>query len=117
MDLWDGDVLIDAPEVTWYLHEQLGRQPLLAALSGIQYEQRATVGTFFRAIWAPTGESVLVKLNASESGATAIERLETILLAWSSMHWWAIKPFRRDDPWFAAQVGPNLERLASCTSP
>ncbi|HVX45876.1 MAG TPA: hypothetical protein VHC49_18445 [Mycobacteriales bacterium] len=43
----------------------------------------------------------------------AVERLETILLAWSSMLWWAIKPHRRDDPWFSAQVRRNVQRLAS----
>ncbi|MEQ4207334.1 phosphotransferase [Actinopolymorpha sp. B9G3] len=47
----------------------------------------------------------------------ALERLETILLGWSSMLWWAIKPFRRDDPWFAEQVRWYLERLASSNSP
>lgn len=46
----------------------------------------------------------------------ALERLETILLAWASMLWWAIKPFRRDDPWFALQVRRNLDRLASSSS-
>lgn len=304
MDPWDGDVLRDSPEVTKFLHEQLGREPLLAALSEIQYEERTTgeVGTLFRAVWTPTGESVVVKLNASAielewmsavslrapglvpqvyasgrrlgdvdvgwlvlrraphridsgrdddsrklmlaaarfqqvahdidkvtyppidaaffewcmseaikadcpgpgedvfarlhqdirwvdeqsprvrchgdvhfdnglsevrggpvllidpiprasnwawDGAYAqmlsgkegtprlvlllaearrslglptadpptLERLETILLAWASMLWWAIKPFRRDDPWFAEQVKRNLERLASSTSP
>lgn len=303
MDIWDGDVLVDAPEVIGFLHEQLGREPLLAAVTEIQFEQRTTgdVGTFFRAVWAPTGESVVVKLNACaieldwmsvvsrrapglvphvyangrrlgdvdvgwlvlrraphhiDSGShddcrklmlaaarfqqvaldidrmtypidaaffewcmpeaieadcpgpgedvmarlhqdlrwvddqsprvrchgdvhfdnavsevpggplllidplprianwawdaayaqmlsgkegtprlvpllaearrslglptgdpPALEGLETILLAWSSMLWWAIKPFRRDDPWFAEQVRWNLERLASSTSP
>lgn len=298
MDLWDGGRLKDVPEVTRFLHEQLGRESLLAALSDTQHQQPAAgdVGTFFRAVWAPTGASVMVKLNASvpelewmqvvsrrapglvphvyasgrrlgdvdvgwlvlrrtphhiDSGSvhdcralmraaarfqqvardidkmtypidaamfescmpeaieadcpgpgaavlarldrdirwmdehfprvrchgdvhfdnalskvpggppllidpiprtanwawdaayaqmfsgkestprlvpllaearrslglpigdpSAVERLETILLAWSSMLWWAIKPFRRTDPWFAAQVRWNLERLA-----
>ncbi|GAA5008695.1 phosphotransferase [Actinopolymorpha pittospori] len=301
MDLWDGEVLVDAPEVTRFLYEQIGREPLLAELTEIQYVPRTTgdMGTFFRAVWAPTGESVMVKLNASvielewmsaisrrapglvphvyasgrrlgdvdmgwlvlrraphhiDSGCPAdcrnlmlaaarfqqvahdidkmtypidagffewcmpdaikadcpgpgkevlarlhhdmrwideqcprvrchgdvhfdnalseapggplllidpiprtaswawdaayaqmlsgkertprlvpllaearrslglptgdpptLERLETILLAWSSMLWWAIKPFRRDDPWFAEQVRRNLVRLASST--
>lgn len=67
MDLWEGNVLADEPEVIGFLHEQLCREPVLAALSEIQYEQRTTgdMGTFFRAVWAPTGESVVVKLNAS----------------------------------------------------
>ncbi|GAA5005368.1 hypothetical protein GCM10023317_39900 [Actinopolymorpha pittospori] len=46
----------------------------------------------------------------------ALERLETILLAWSSMMWWTAIHFRRDDPWWTAQVQQNLERLASSTS-
>ncbi len=303
MDLWDGERLIDTPEVAEFLQDQLGRDPSLAALSEIRHEQRATgdVGTFFRAVWTPTGESVFVKLNATaielewmsvvsrrapklvphvyasgrrlgnvdvgwlvlqraphhfDSGShhdcrklmfatacfqqvaqdiakmtydsidaaffewcmpeaikancpgpgdhilarlhrdiswadeqfprvrchgdvhfgnavsevaggplllidpiprtanwawdaayaqmlsgkegtsrlvplladarrslglptgdpLALERLETILLAWSSMLWWAIKPLRRDDPWFAAQVRRNLQRLASSTA-
>ena len=69
MDIWNGAVLDDAPEVTGFLHDLLGREPSLAALSEIQHEQRTgDVGTLFRAVWAPTGESVVVKLNA-----TAIE--------------------------------------------
>ncbi|MGW5363032.1 phosphotransferase [Actinopolymorpha pittospori] len=70
MDLWNGEALVDAPDVTEFLHEQLGREPSLAALSEIEYQPRTTneIGTIFRAVWAPTGESVVVKLNA-----TAIE--------------------------------------------
>ena len=70
MDLWNGEALVDTPEVTEFLHEQLGREPSLAALSEIEYQPRTTneIGTIFRAVWAPTGESVVVKLNA-----TAIE--------------------------------------------
>ena len=47
----------------------------------------------------------------------AVEQLETVLLAWSSMLWWAIIPFRRSDPWWAGQVRTNLERLASSGTP
>jgi hypothetical protein len=74
--LWDGGRLVDTPEVAGFLHDQLGREPSLTALSEIRYEQRAAgdVGTFFRAVWEPTSESVFVKLNA-----TAIER------AWMSV--------------------------------
>jgi hypothetical protein len=69
LDLWDGEALVDAPEVIEFLHEQVLREPSLAPLSGLEYQQRAgDVGTLFRAVWAPTGESVAVKLNA-----TAIE--------------------------------------------
>jgi hypothetical protein len=71
LELWDGEALVDAPEVTEFLHEQLDREPSLAALSEIEYEQRAgDVGTIFRAVWAPTGDSVMVKLNA---GAIELE--------------------------------------------
>ncbi|GAA2755517.1 phosphotransferase [Actinopolymorpha rutila] len=67
MDLWNGEALVDAPEVTEFLHEQLGREPSLAALSEVEYQPRTTneIGTIFRAVWAPTGESVVVKLNAT----------------------------------------------------
>jgi Phosphotransferase enzyme family len=303
LELWNGEALVDTPEVIGFLQEQLRREPSLAALSETRYEQRTgDVGTLFRAVWAPTGESVVVKLNATAieldwmsavscrtaglvphvyasgrrlgevdvgwlvmrraphhtdarsrdhcrklmlaaarfqqvardidavtyppidgaffewcmpeavradcpgpggdilarlrqdlrwvdeqsprvrchgdvhfdnavaetSGGplllidptprtanwawdaayaqmlcgkegiprlvpllaearhslglptghpASLERLETILLAWSSMLWWGIKPFRRDDPWFATQVRRNLERLASSAAP
>lgn len=69
VDLWDGEALVDAPEVTRFFHERLTREPSLAVLSGLEFDQRSgDVGMLFRAIWAPTAESVVVKLNA-----TAIE--------------------------------------------
>ncbi|MFD2079658.1 Fructosamine-3-kinase [Actinopolymorpha cephalotaxi] len=70
MDLWNGEALVDTPEVTEFLYEQLGREPSLAALTEIEYQPRTTneIGMIFRAAWGPTGEPVVLKLNA-----TAIE--------------------------------------------
>lgn len=69
MELWDGERLRDTPDVTEFLHEQLEREISLAGLAEIRFEQRTNMGVFFSAVWVPTGEPVVVKLNAS-----AIER-------------------------------------------
>jgi hypothetical protein len=52
-------------------------------------------------------------LGLPTGNPATLDKLETILLAWSSMLWWAIKPSRRNDPWFAAHARQNLERLAA----
>lgn len=55
-------------------------------------------------------------LGLPTATGAALQTIETILLGWSSMLWWAIVPYRRTDRWWAQQVARHVERLARLTT-
>lgn len=40
-----------------------------------------------------------------------LDRIRTVLLAWSSVMWWSLLPHRRDEPWWVDQVRRHVTRL------
>ncbi len=57
------------------------------------------------------------ELGLPTASTRALERIETILLGWSSMLWWAIIPYRRTEGWWAQQVDDHICRLANLSAP
>lgn len=54
-------------------------------------------------------------LGLPAAADSTLARIETILLGWSSMLWWAIIPYRRTDTWWAKKVHTHITRLANLT--
>lgn len=52
------------------------------------------------------------RLGAGRPSRGQLQRIRTILLAWSSVMWWSLLPQRCSEPWWADQVRGNLNRLA-----